>query len=147
MVQFQQVFLWIVISCSSGCSPAYVLCNVYGENVKPGLCIASGSGCKLVCILRFLSIYLIVEWCTGDSKHSMLWMVLNAIPTVVCLNRFVTEWTSRPRDVNLTHFLGLSGPWSQWWLFVFLLAVEVLYWLACRVCLITVSSGFLGIVW
>jgi hypothetical protein len=34
----------------------------------------------------------------------MLWMVLNAMPSVVCLNRFVTERTSRPTYVNLANF-------------------------------------------
>jgi hypothetical protein len=53
------VFL-IVISCSSGCSPVYVLCNVYRRSVQSGLSTASGSGCRLARIFRFLSIYLIV---------------------------------------------------------------------------------------
>jgi hypothetical protein len=52
--------LRIVISCSSGCSPVYVHCNVYRMIVQSGLCIASGSGCRLARIPRFLSIYLIV---------------------------------------------------------------------------------------
>jgi hypothetical protein len=42
--------------------------------------------------------------------RSMLWMVLNAMPTVVRLNRFVTEWTSHPTYVYLAHFFGFSGP-------------------------------------
>jgi hypothetical protein len=25
------------------------------------------------------------SWCAGDIKRSLLWMVLNAMPTVVCL--------------------------------------------------------------
>jgi hypothetical protein len=51
--------LRIVISCSTGCSPVYVLCNVY-RSVQSGLCTASGSGCRLARIPRFLGIYLIV---------------------------------------------------------------------------------------
>jgi hypothetical protein len=49
--------------------------------------------------------YLSACWrlCAGDSKRSMLWMVLNATPTLVCLNRFVTERTSRPTKVKSKH--------------------------------------------
>jgi hypothetical protein len=40
-------------------------------------------------------------------------MVLDATPTVVCLNRFVMARTSRPTYVNLANFGGFSGPWSE----------------------------------
>jgi hypothetical protein len=61
-------FLQIVISCSSGSSLAYVLCNVYIRNVQPVICSTSGSGCKLEHIHHLLSIYLVVRvqccgWC------------------------------------------------------------------------------------
>jgi hypothetical protein len=53
--------LQIEISCSSGCSLVYVLCNVYRRSIhQSGLCSASGSGCTLACKPRFLRIYPIV---------------------------------------------------------------------------------------
>jgi hypothetical protein len=112
------LFLANLISCSSGSSLAYVLCSVYRRNVQSGLRSASGSGCKLDHILCFLSIYLII----GGGACSMLWMVLNVMSTVVCLNRFVMEWTSRPTYANFAQFCVFpvrdhSGSYSCscWW--------------------------------